>query len=100
MYVLILDVGPDPCPTLLCAQWCNPAENPEFWQILKTLATRYTMAIHQNPDFSVLEGRGPPETISIAKITYFILLLLSKHIPMLITTPKVAQNIFHKGTPL
>ena len=87
VYVLILDVGRNPYPTLLCAQRCNPAENPGFWRILETLATCYTMAIHQNPDLSVLEGWGPPGTISIAKITYFILLLLSKHMPMLITTP-------------
>ena len=41
--MLILDVGPDPYPTPLCAQGCIPAENPGFWRLAGGLGTSYTI---------------------------------------------------------
>ena len=46
-YGLILDVGRNPYPTLLCAQRRDPAENPGFWRLLETLTPCYTILTHR-----------------------------------------------------
>ena len=41
--MLILDVGPDPYPTPLCAQGCIPGANPGFWRLAGGLTSGYTI---------------------------------------------------------